>query len=83
MKLIVVNRAKLLTFHRLSNQFAGVPGVKVLLDRRIKQTRERQEEGPFKERRQLDRRRLVKTLLGRDYIVVHLANKANGESYST
>ncbi|RPI52343.1 MAG: hypothetical protein EHM55_16730 [Acidobacteria bacterium] len=79
MKLIVVNRAKPLTFQRLANQFAGVHDVKVLLDRRVKQIRNRQEEH-FPERRRSDRRRLIKTWLGRDYIVIHLADKPNGES---
>lgn len=79
MKLIVVNRAKPLTFHRLTNQFAGVEDVRVLLDRRIQQTRTHQEPH-LPERRRSDRRRLVKTLLGRDYIVVHLADAPERES---
>jgi hypothetical protein len=74
MTLIVVNRSKLQTFQRLSMQFAGVPDVKVVLDRRVKQIRKPQQEY-FPERRKSDRRRLVKTWLGRDYIVVHLANR--------
>ncbi len=82
MKLIVVNRAKPLTYQRLANQFAGVHNVKVVLDRRVSQTRKPQQEY-FPERRRSDRRRLVKTWLGRDYIVVHLADKANTESSST
>jgi hypothetical protein len=76
MKLIVVNRAKLQTFQRLTSQFAGVRDVKVVLDRRVKQTRKRQEDR-FPERRKGDRRRLVKAWLGRDYIVVHLAGTPN------
>jgi hypothetical protein len=32
-------------------------------------------EGPFPQRRMADRRRLVKSWQGRDYIVVHLADE--------
>jgi len=82
MKLIVVNRAKLQTFQRLSAQFAGDHDVKVVLDRRVKQIRRRNEEH-FPERRKSDRRRLIKTWLGRDYIVVHLVNPGSDSSSST
>jgi hypothetical protein len=74
MKLIVVDRAKLQTFQRLSCQFAGARDVKVVLDRRVKQIRKRKVDGHFPERRMGDRRRLVKSWQGRDYIVVHLAD---------
>lgn len=72
MKLIVVNRAKLQTFQRLIGQFAGTSNVKVVLDRRVRQMRKRQE-GHDPERRRAERRRLNKPLDGRDYIVVHAA----------
>jgi hypothetical protein len=73
MKLIVVDRAKLQTFQRLIGQFADAMNVKVLLDRRLRQIRKRQE-GHEPERRQAERRRLKKPLEGRDYIVVHVAD---------
>ncbi len=74
MKLIVVDRNKLQTYQRLACQFAGAPDVKVVLDRRVKQIRKRKEPGPFARRRVGERRRLVKSWQGRDYIVVHLAD---------
>ncbi len=79
MKLIVVNRSKPLTYHRLVSQFAGVENVKVLLDRRVQQTRTRVEPH-VPDRRRSDRRRLNKTLFGRDYIVVHLADTPERKS---
>ena len=75
MKLIVVDRAKLQTFQRLSCQFAGARDVKVVLDRRVKQIRKRKGDGNYSQRRIADRRRLVKSWQGRDYIVVHLADE--------
>jgi hypothetical protein len=72
MKLIVVHRAKLQTFQRLLGQFAGESNVKVLLDRRLKQVR-KAEEPHTPDRRRAERRRLLKPLQDRDYIVVHLA----------
>jgi hypothetical protein len=72
MKLIVVDRTKLQTFQRLIGQFADAVNVKVLLDRRLRQIRKRQE-GHVPERRRAERRRLKKSLEGRDYIVVHVA----------
>lgn len=77
MKLIVVDRAKLQTFQRLIGQFAGTSNVKVVLDRRLRQIRKRQE-AHEPERRRAERRRLNKPLAGRDYIVVHVA-KGPGE----
>jgi hypothetical protein len=74
MKLIVVDRSKLQTFQRLTCQFAGVKDVKVVLDRRVKQIRKRKVPGKFPEQRVAERRRLVKSWQGRDYIVVHLAD---------
>ena len=66
MKLIVVDRNKLQTFQRLTCQFAGARDVKVVLDRRVKQIRKRKVDGHYPERRESERRRLVK-LEGRDY----------------
>ncbi len=74
MKLIVVDRGKLQTFQRLTYQFAGARDVKVVLDRRVKQIRKQKVAGQYPERRASDRRKLVKTWQGRDYIVVHLAD---------
>ena len=75
MKLIVVDRTKLTTFQRLIAQFADAMNVKVLLDRRLRQIRKRQEErDPGRERRRAERRRLNKPLDGRDYVVIHLAD---------
>ena len=74
MKLIVVDRGKLQTFQRLTYQFAGARDVKVVLDRRVKQIRKQKVAGHYPERRASDRRKLVKTWQGRDYIVVHLAD---------
>jgi hypothetical protein len=74
MKLIVVDRSKLQTFQRLTCQFAGVKDVKVVLDRRVKQIRKRKVPGRYPEQRVAERRRLVKSWRGRDYIVVHLAD---------
>ena len=74
MKLIVVDRAKLQTFQRLSCQFAGARDVKVVLDRRVKQIRKRKVDGNYPEKRVAERRRLVKSWQGRDYIVVHVAD---------
>lgn len=74
MKLIVVDRNKLQTFQRLTCQFAGARDVKVVLDRRVKQIRKRKVDGHYPERRESERRRLVKSWQGRDYIVVHLAS---------
>lgn len=79
MKLIVVDRAKLQTFQRLIGQFADAADVKVLLDRRLRQIRKRQEEH-HPERRRAERRRLKKSLEGRDYIVVHVADPPHGAS---
>lgn len=74
MKLIVVDRTKLTTFQRLLAQFADALNVKVVLDRRLRQVRKRQEERePDSERRRAERRRLNKPLQGRDYIVIHAA----------
>ena len=72
MKLIVVDRTKLQAYQRILGQFASEPNVKVLLDRRIKQIRKSREQYT-PERRREERRRLIKPLQGRDYIVVHLA----------
>ena len=74
MKLIVVDRGKLQTFQRLSSQFAGARDVKVVLDRRVKQIRKRKVDGQYPAKRVAERRRLVKSWQGRDYIVVHLAD---------
>lgn len=75
MKLIVVDRSKLTTFQRLIAQFADAVNVKVVLDRRLRQIRKRQEERePERERRRAERRRLNKPLQGRDYIVIHVAD---------
>ena len=75
MKLIVVDRSKLTTFQRLIAQFADALNVKVVLDRRLRQIRKRQEERePEQERRRAERRRLNKPLQGRDYIVIHVAD---------
>jgi hypothetical protein len=74
MKLIVVDRSKLQTFQRLTCQFAGVKDVKVVLDRRVKQVRKRKVPGVYPKPRVAERRRLVKSWQGRDYIVVHLAD---------
>jgi hypothetical protein len=74
MKLIVVDRAKLQTFQRLTYQFAGARDVKVVLDRRVKQIRKQKIAGHYPERRTSDRRKLLKSWKGRDYIVVHLAD---------
>ena len=76
MKLIVVHRAKLQTFQRLIAQFADALNVKVLLDRRLKQIRKRQEEHE-PDRRHAERRRLNKPLEDRDYVVIHLADGKN------
>jgi hypothetical protein len=75
MKLIVVDRAKLQTFQKLIGQFAGDPNVRVMLDRRLKQIRKR-DEPHNPDRRKSERRRLIKQWDGRDYIVVHLADRA-------
>lgn len=72
MKLIIVDRAKLQTFQRLIGEFGGTRDVKVVLDRRTRQIRKR-EEGHVPERRRAERRRLKKPWQGRDYIVIHLA----------
>lgn len=72
MKLIVVDRSKLQTFQLLIAQFADAVNVKVVLDRRLRQIRKRQE-GHDPERRRAERRRLKKSLEGRDYFVVHVA----------
>jgi hypothetical protein len=75
MKLIVVDRSKLTTFQRLMAQFSDALNVKVVLDRRLRQIRKRQEERePERERRRAERRRLHKPLDGRDYIVIHVAD---------
>lgn len=74
MTLIVVDRAKLQTFQRLIAQFADALNVKVVLDRRHRQIRKRKEPH-VPERRQADRRRLIKQWDGRDYIVVHVAER--------
>ena len=74
MKLIVVDRSKLQTFQRLTCQFAGVKDVKVVLDRRVNQSRKRKVPGQYSKQRVAERRRLVKSWQGRDYIVVHLAD---------
>jgi hypothetical protein len=79
MKLIVVDRTKLQTFQRLIGQFADALNVKVLLDRRLRQIRKRAEEHQ-PERRRAERRRLKKSLEGRDYIVVHVADPPSGTS---
>lgn len=78
MKLIVVDRTKLTTFQRLIAQFADAMNVKVVLDRRLRQIRKRQE-GHVPERRKAERRKLIKPWQGRDYIVIHLAAK-NGKN---
>ena len=73
MKLIVVDRTKLTTFQKLIAQFADALNVKVVLDRRLRQIRNRKETHE-PERRRAERRRLNKPLQGRDYVVIHLAN---------
>jgi hypothetical protein len=80
MKLIVVDRAKLQTFQRLTYQFAGARDVKVVLDRRVKQVRKQKVAGHYPERRTSERRKLVKSWQGRDYIVVHLADSPSPAS---
>lgn len=65
-KLIIVQRAKVTTFNRLSQQFAGADNVRVILERR----RSGNPDGPAAERR-----RLQKSFNGRDYIVVHTADR--------
>lgn len=72
MKLIVVDRSKLQTFQRLIAQFSDALNVKVVLDRRLRQIRKRRE-AHEPERRRAERRKLNKSLEGRDYIVIHLA----------
>ena len=73
MKLIVVDRAKLNTFQRLIAQFADALNVKVVLDRRLRQIRKRQEQRE-PDRRRAERRRLNKPWQGRDYFVIHLTD---------
>ena len=70
MKLIVVDRSKVATFMRLKANFVDDRGVRVIMDRRHRQIRQRHEQH-LPERRRTERRRLAKTFDGRDYIVIH------------
>ena len=72
MTLIIVDRSKIATYTRLAEEFVGDPNVRVIFDRRTKILRQRTEVR-IPERRVQDRRRLVKPLAGRDYIVIHTA----------
>ena len=70
MKLIIVDRSKFPTFQRLSDKFADDGNVMVIWDRRTKHTRQPQvPHAP--ERRSHERRRLVKSWDGKDYVVVN------------
>jgi 5'-3' exonuclease len=71
MKLIVVNRSKADTFQRLSEKFADDINVRVVWDRRQKQSRQRRDTRQ-PDRRRGDRRRLKKDFDGRDYLVIHV-----------
>jgi hypothetical protein len=71
MKFIIVKRGKTATLQRLIDKFADDLNVRVIWDRR---TRERRQRGASlsAERRRRERRRLVKSFEGRDYIVIHV-----------
>ena len=71
MKLIIVEHSRWQTFQRLSDKFADDLDVRVILDRRRKQIRQR----PVPrtpERRSGDRRRLTKPWSGKDYVVINV-----------
>jgi hypothetical protein len=74
MKLIIVDRRKAETFRRLKDKFIDDINVEVLFERRVRQRRLRNGPG-YPERRARDRRRLLKTWNGRDYIVIQLASR--------
>lgn len=72
MKLIIVDRSKPETYRRLKEKFTDDLNVEVIWDRRTKQRRRMADtRGP--ERRSRERRQLVKTYNGKDYIVIHVA----------
>jgi hypothetical protein len=71
MKLIIVKPGKDATLQRLIDRFADDLNVRVIWDRRTKERR-RRGLGAASERRARDRRRLVKSFDGRDYIVIHV-----------
>ncbi len=72
MKLIIVDRSKPDTYRRLKEKFTDDLNVEVIWDRRTKQRRRTANaRGP--ERRSRERRQLVKTYNGKDYIVIHVA----------
>lgn len=74
MKLIIVDRSKPETFDRLTRTFADELNVQVVWQRRTRQRRNTIVlRGP--ERRSGDRRRFSKGFAGRDYIVIHVANR--------
>lgn len=71
MKLIVVKRGKTETLQRLIDRFADDLNVHVIWDRRTKERRQRGKSATA-ERRNRDRRRLVKAFGDRDYVVIHV-----------
>jgi hypothetical protein len=72
MKLIIVDRSKPETYKRLKEKFADDLNVEVIWDRRTRQRRRlTNSRGP--ERRSRERRQLVKSYDGKDYIVIHVA----------
>jgi hypothetical protein len=81
MKLILVKHSRHEMFDRLCRTFADEPNVKILWERRIGERRRRDSlRGP--ERRTSDRRRLFKSLQGRDYVVVHTAEPLRSASFA-
>ena len=74
MKLIIVARSKTSTYARLREQFADDPNVTVVFERRTKTVRQEKKEWQ-PERRQQDRRRLQKVPDGKDYVVIHMADR--------
>ncbi len=72
MKLIIVDRSKPDTFRQLKEKFADDLNVEVIWDRRARQRRS-VANGRGPERRSRERRQLVKSYNGKDYIVIHVA----------
>jgi hypothetical protein len=71
MKFIIVKRGKTATLQRLIDKFVDDLNVRVIWDRRAKDRRQRGQ-SPSAERRRKERRRLIKSFEGRDYIVIHV-----------
>jgi hypothetical protein len=75
-KLIIVSRSKPGIYQRLTETFAGDSNVKIIWDRRTRDRRRKSDGGAHApERRSQDRRRLMKPLNGRDYVVIHTAHE--------